>query len=596
MKKQTIQYQKGNALIIVMLLFVVISLSVSVGLVSPTVSSIRSVKDHLESARSYAVAESGVEDVYYRLLVGKNVSSSETITIGSQQSVTTLTDISGGTKQIQALGDSNDRNRTVTLTVSQGEGVSFNYGVQVGQGGMTLTGSSGINGSVYASGDIQGTSSSFITGSALSANSAALAADQSNSTGTVTNVSFGNTNSTQDMAQSFTVSTESPLHNVELYLRKVGTPANGTIYIMSDNGGIPSTVTLAQAPLSASSVGAGPTLGWVQSIFTTNPTLQTGVTYWLVVDVATNPSNYYVTGTNTNGYANGSSKIGQRGGTWNNSSPATLDYYFKVSIGGQTGRIFGSSLSQWNQLRVGTGGTGTASAQTVDYVTATGTIYCQTGTGNNKVCNTSQPAPTEQAWPVSDSNIQSWKDDAVEQGGITNGDVTLGGSSTQSIGPRKIVGNMTVGGSGIMTVTGTLWITGNLTVNGSGILKLASTYGSSSGVIVVDGRVTIAGSSPVNGSGTSGSYIMITSLSDCPVSSSCSGANAIDISGSAGAVVLVAQNGTINFSGSASAKQATGYAINLSGSTVVTYESGLANMNFTSGPSGSWNVDSWQEE
>lgn len=155
---------------------------------------------------------------------------------------------------------------------------------------------------------------------------------------------------------------------------------------------------------------------------------------------------------------------------------------------------------------------------------------------------------------------------------------------------------MTVGGSGIMTVTGTLWITGNLTVNGSGILKLASTYGSSSGVIVVDGRVTIAGSSPVNGSGTSGSYIMITSLSDCPVSSSCSGANAIDISGSAGAVVLVAQNGTINFSGSASAKQATGYAINLSGSTVVTYESGLANMNFTSGPSGSWNVDSWQEE
>jgi hypothetical protein len=89
---------------------------------------------------------------------------------------------------------------------------------------------------------------------------------------------------------------------------------------------------------------------------------------------------------------------------------------------------------------------------------------------------------------------------------------------------------------------------------------------------------------------------MVVSLSDCPTSSSCGSTNAIDVSGAAGAVVLVAQNGTVAFSGSAHAKQATGYAISLSGSTDVTYESGLADMTFDSGPSGAWNVTSWREK
>ena len=89
--------------------------------------------------------------------------------------------------------------------------------------------------------------------------------------------------------------------------------------------------------------------------------------------------------------------------------------------------------------------------------------------------------------------------------------------------------------------------------------------------------------------------MLLISLSDCPTSSSCSGSNAINISGSAGAVVLVAQNGTISFTGSAGAKQATAYKLSLSGSTTVTYESGLADINFSSGPSGSWALTSWKE-
>ena len=237
---------------------------------------------------------------------------------------------------------------------------------------------------------------------------------------------------------------------------------------------------------------------------------------------------------------------------------------------------------------------GTAKASTVNYVSVSGSLYCATGLHNNKSCDTSQSAATPQPWPVSDSNIDSWKATALA-GGTQTGNLSLGGVTVQSLGPKKIVGDVAVSGSAILNVTGTLWITGNLTVSGAGRVRLDSSFGSGDGIIIVDGRVTIAGSSPISGSGTTGSYIMVVSLSDCPTSSSCGSAKAIDISGAAGAVVLVAQNGTIAFSGSASAKQATGYAISLSGATTVSYESGLADMSFSSGPSGSWSVTSWRE-
>lgn len=582
--------EEGNVLIITMLFFVAIALSIGMGLVLPVLKAHANAEHELNSKRSYFISESGVEDVVYRLTHSMTVSSTETLTLGSEQATTSISDISSTKKQITALGDSLSRNRIVSATIEQGEGVSFNYGVQVGRGGMTLSGSSGIKGNVYANGNITGCSSCYITGSAIAANSESLSADQQNGTGTPTNdVVFGKVSTSEDIAQSFTVSTEVPLNKAQLYLKKNGNPSNATVYIVADNGGVPGTTYLASGTLSASSVTTS--YGWTTILFTTNPTLQTGTTYWLVVNASTSSSNYYTVGANVGGYA-GTAKIGKYSGTWNVTSPSTLDYYFGIYLGGLTSTISGES--QYNQLQIGSTATDVAKAGTVNYVNAKGTIYCQSGTGNNKTCNTTEAAPAPQPWPVSDANIADWESQAAV-GGTSTGDYSLAGSSKASLGPKKIVGNMHIGASAVLTVTGPLWITGNLTVDGSAVVKLDASYGSGDGIIVVGGRIIISGSSPIQGSGTTGSYIMAVSLSDCPISSSCSGANAIDVSGSAGAVVLVAQNGTVSFTGSASAKQATGYGISLSGSTSVSYESGLADMNFTSGPSGSWTVTSWKE-
>ena len=67
------------------------------------------------------------------------------------------------------------------------------------------------------------------------------------------------------------------------------------------------------------------------------------------------------------------------------------------------------------------------------------------------------------------------------------------------------------------------------------------------------------------------------------------------IGSSGGAVILNAQKGTINFSGSADANEATANMITMTGSTKVTYKSGIANANFSTGPSGGFEISEWKE-
>jgi hypothetical protein len=138
-----------------------------------------------------------------------------------------------------------------------------------------------------------------------------------------------------------------------------------------------------------------------------------------------------------------------------------------------------------------------------------------------------------------------------------------------------------------MTVSGTVWVTGNLTWSGGGQIKLSSNYGTDDGVIIVDGTIVISGGGNATGSGVSGSYIMILTTS--------SSTSAASVSGGAGAVILYAPNGTAKLSGGASLKEVTAYRVEIEGGSSVTYESGLANNNFSSGASGTWNISSWKE-
>jgi len=254
-----------------------------------------------------------------------------------------------------------------------------------------------------------------------------LTVDQSNLTPAppTSSINFRNASSSQDLGEKFQVGTTEPLSKVQFYIKKVSTPSDITVRIVSDSNGSPGTTNITTGTLTASSVSTN--YGWVNVSFNTNPELNQGTTYWIILDAATNSTKYYKIGTNSSGYADGVGKIGQYGSNWNNTSPSGLDSFFKLYLGGITGLIDG--------ITVGTGSIGDAYANTVTDTIISGTNYCKIGSGNNKVCNTSRDNPVFQTMPISEQNIIDWKN-VAENTEVFNGDKVI--SSNTSLGPIKM--------------------------------------------------------------------------------------------------------------------------------------------------------------
>ncbi|MBP6866506.1 MAG: hypothetical protein KBC12_03120 [Candidatus Pacebacteria bacterium] len=580
----------GQAMITSVVFFLFISLTTIAGLISPTVRGFSVSRVDLESKSAYYLTESGIEDVLYRFKSHMTLGTSEVITLGSNTVTTRIPGIISAQEpfDIVALGDVNSYQRQVTAQVNWTLDVPFYYGVQVGLGGVDLS-SSSIIGNVYANGPITGDSSSSITGTAISASSAALFIDQQNGAGApFYDRNFGNANNSQDVAQGFMLDNSAPVSKAFLYIKKVSSPGDLTVKIVNNSAGVPGTTVYASGTLSASSVSTA--YSWVEVSFSSNPTLSTATPYWLVIDSpTTNASRYYVAGASDDAvasYSGGMGLTGQFNGSWANIYPTSYDHFFKIYLGGLNGIIAGSSGSQWNPLHVGTT-SGTAQANTVNYTNSTGLIYCQSGTGNNKSC-TSQADPQYLDYPISDATISGWKTTA-ETAGVISGNYNLP-SGSATIGPTKITGNLTVGGGAILTVAGTLWVVGNISLTGGSQIRLASSYGSADGVIISDGNITIGGGSDATGSGDPDSYIMIMTTS--------SSGSAVSLSGGSGAVILYAPNGTMNISGGADIQEATANRLVISGNSVVTYNSGLQNASFSSGATTSvpiLNMSYWKE-
>lgn len=541
------------------------------GVVNPLVRHISMARSVSISEKSFYTAEAAIEDVIYRYKFGLPVVSSNTFEIdGSSVSVTVTDGLNN--KVVVATGDTNNYFRKIEAHLTAGAGVSFFYGLQTGTGGIFMSNNSIVKGNVYANGNISGNNGARITGSAYAANSASLNTNQSNELPLppTESIQFGSSYNAQDVAQSFMVTETAPINKIAVYLKKVGTPGNLTVRIVNNNGDKPGTATLAQGTMSASLVTTS--FGWVEIPLSSNPELVPGQVYWLVLDGGNNTSKYYIIGANSD-YSNGVAKIGnQSTSVWNNTSPSGLDFYFKIFLGGLTGTI--------NKVLIGSD----AHAHTVTNSTVTANLYCQTGSGNNKSCNTSLPDPSPEAFPISDANIAEWKS-AAESGG-TVGSLNLSGTSS-SLGPKKINGNLNVSNGYVLNVTGTVYVTGDINISNNATVKLSSSYGSNSGVVIADGNIYVSNNAVFAGSGQTGSYILLVSTNNS--------SNAINVYNNAGTVILNAQKGTINFANNAGAKSAVANRINLSNGATITYESGLINVNFSSGPSGGYDIVKWKE-
>ena len=449
--KRKINNQSGAAMLISVVFFLFISLAIITGLVSPTVHEFKNASVNLNSKKSYFLSESGIEDALYRIINNVTIGSSENLILDFNSAATTII-TNGNTKQITSLGDVKSYQRKTAVMLTSGVGVSFNYGVQVGQGGLEMDNNTTIIGSVYSNGPIIGSNGVKIGGDAFSAGSSGKIEDVGDIDG------------------------------------------NATAHFLED-------VSIDGSSNSASLLRA--TVG----------------------------------------------------------GNVISDSIANCTIGGNT-----------------------------TYDTKASCTIGGTQTTPNLI-NFEDPA--YEPLPISDDQINAWEDEAVAGGTI--GSQTYSGTSN-SLGPKKINGNLILDNNAVLTVTGTLWVTGEIKLSNGSTIKLALSYGTSSGVVIagIDGSssagyIEIDNNSQANGSGSAGSYLLMLSQRDNTSST------AIKTSNNGASAILYAGTGVVEIDNNAQLKEVTAYKLKLKNGSDVSYESGLANVNFSSGPSGGYEIESWEE-
>ena len=165
---------RGQAITLAAIFFLVISLTLALGVVTQVLNQTESVRAVARGAESFYAADGVSQDVLYRLIKGMSVDVVETLVYGEGlRASATTTAVSDG-KEVNAAGNRESFTRKSKTRLAEGTGVAFNYGVAVGAGGMILQNNSAVVGNVYSNGPVTGEESNLIKGDVVSAGPAGL--------------------------------------------------------------------------------------------------------------------------------------------------------------------------------------------------------------------------------------------------------------------------------------------------------------------------------------------------------------------------------------------------------------------------------------
>ncbi len=552
----------------------------AVAVVSYAAVNYRLVKRSQFISQTLGIAEAGIEHAIRQLNLNSTYAGETNQPLGDGVFTITITG-SGPLRTIESYGclpncaNPRAEKRIRVQAALSSTSVQFFYGVQVDSGGISMGNNARINGNVFSNGNLIGGNGSTVTGNAIVAGG--LDDDPAVEwTAHNANQFFGTSSVNEDIAQSFTANETGALGKVSVFLGKAGNPiTNLTMRIATDVGGRPNTSSMASATIPHTSVGLTPS--WIDVSFASPLNLTNNTKYWIILDYdrnsTTNHWNWRKDSSDAypNNTGRSTSNWSRNNAVWTNVGG---DLAFRVWIGGATTRIEG--------ITVGNATSGTAYANlfvnTVVHGSACPNQYCIVG---NRA---------RQSLPISDGVIQDWKNDAAA-GGIHTGNYTLTNNATGSLGPRRVTGNMLIENGAQLRITGTVWVEGNVTLSNNCSIRLDPGYGANSGVIIADGIINVSNNCAFQGSGQTGSYVMVMSHLNSP------NTDAIVVDNNAVGVIYYAGRGRILFSNNAAAREATAYGIRLDSGATITYDSGLQNATFTSGPGAGWSVaaGTWQE-
>ena len=552
--------------------------------------------------KAIAIAEAGVDKAIASLNKTGGSYTDESTILGDGAYSVTVTNKDAITKVIESTGFIPDKNnpkvkRTVKINALRGTGVSFNYGLQVGEGGLELGNGNIIKGSIYSNGSIIMGNVNEITGDAWVAAGVSPTANQQADCQVCAEFVFGKIIDGQtrlDIAQSFKPSITDKIRKVALKVKKTGPGphADPIVRIMGDDNGKPKrNEVLATGVLNNLLVTGDP--GFIDVTFFTNPTLIAETTYWIMIDTSANNTNYWVWQNDTaasynRGQPKWSADWGAGNPVWNDltGGPNLNDFSFNIYMGGTI-----NSITSGNNSKV----LGDVHANTINGLTIQKEAYYQAIANStvggsacpNPKCHPGSEDPAPQAFPISEANINSWKSGAESAGPLPS--PTCG--SPVAWGPGKYSGNLILGSSCSIKVKTPVWITGNLTLENGNSFILDSSYGSTSGVIILgtdgtQGYATMGNQNKILGTGEGSSILVLLTTYDSRVNQQ----TAITIGNVGNSGGFYADKGIIDPGNSNKFKELTAWKITLTNDSIIDYETGLASTLFSSGPQGSYSL------
>lgn len=168
-KPHTLNTNRGQVAIIATLFFVGITLVVSLGSSGAALKEELSSRSAVSGKGGYFLSEAGQEDVVYRIFSGKPVGNNVILSFGENIATTTIAAPAPDQKEVTSLGGVGKNMRKTFVSLLVGEGTSFVYGVQVGDGGLLMENTSSVFGNVFSNGPVEGRNSNIVRGEAISA-------------------------------------------------------------------------------------------------------------------------------------------------------------------------------------------------------------------------------------------------------------------------------------------------------------------------------------------------------------------------------------------------------------------------------------------
>lgn len=298
---------------------------------------------------------------------------------------------------------------------------------------------------------------------------------------------------------------------------------------------------------------------------------------------------------------------GRGGFVMANNSTIEGNLYSNGPVTGfNSGLIKGSVISAGpTGLIDGITATGTAYAHTIKNANIGGDAYYQsislTEVGGDSYPNSPDQATT--SLPISDEQIEKWKNDAALGGEIDCAKVPYRIREAVTLGPVKINCDLEISGNNYdVTLAGNVWVKGSISISNSPTIRILDSIGARSVAMIADNpndrinssRVILNNEGTFLGSGRAGSYILMISQNNAAEMGG--GPTAVEVLNSIGGDLLVyAGHGEIILNNYVDLKQVTAYLIRLSNFSIVKYAIGLASILFTSGPGGTWRILSWFE-